>query len=237
MPEVDRDSQRKLTPILGDPRDLRTEFLKLPHNTKAALKFLNKIGVWSVWRVKTITSEGIRVGTAIPEMRLDGAFGYRHLRELAVMPMSLGELWDEQENWRELLLNNWASLREKFGRQTRDDATASQKMQFAISTELVNTLPMHLEWKGDPHKYPRAIIQPMTGREFLTATAWLDIVTQEKTQVCERSDCGCPFTGRQQKYCDASCAHVMAVRAYRTREEKKKKPRARRIGMLKKSLR
>src|SRR5215467_6724542 len=86
MPEVDQDPQRKLTPILDDPYDLRTEFLKLPHTSKSALRFLNKIGVWSVWRVKTITAKGSQIGTLIPGMRLDGAFGYRHISDLAVVP-------------------------------------------------------------------------------------------------------------------------------------------------------
>jgi hypothetical protein len=237
MPEVEQNPNRRLKLILDDPQDLRTEFLRLPHNVRAALKFLNKIGVWSAWTVKSITSKGVRDGTVIPEMRLDGSFGYRYLRELAVLPMSLDRLWDEQKYWRELLCNNWALLRMKFRSLPSEDASTSEKMQFAISTEFGNTLPMHLEWKVGPSQYPRAIIQPMTGQEFLIATAWLDIVTQQKSQICQRSDCGCPFTGRLQKYCSDSCAHLVAVRAYRDRKRKARLARHAGKRKARKSLR
>lgn len=219
MPEVDQNPERKLRPLLDDPRDLRTRFLKLPHNAESARKFLEDIGVWTAWKVKTISSAGWRTGTTLREMLLDGAFGYRYLSDLAVLPLGMKELWDEQAYWKNVLLKNLAPLRHIFAAPPNDRASAAEKESFAVSTEFLNTLPMHLEWKSGPAQYPRAFIQPLTGRELLMATAWLDIVQQEKVQVCQRRDCGQPFTGREQKYCCDSCAHLMAVRAFRERQK------------------
>ena len=220
MPDVDQRPQRKLEPILDDPRDLRTEFFKLPHNANAAMKFLRKIGVWNAWKTRTLTSTGWQIGTTIPEMRLDGAFGHRYLSNLAALPLELKEFWDEQAHWKSLLRKNLAPLRAIFAAAPREEASSAEKDAFAVNTEFGNTLPIHLEWKTGPGQYPRAIIQPVTGREFLVATAWIDVVQRAKVQVCERRDCGVPFTGREQKYCDDSCAHLMAVRAFRERKKK-----------------
>jgi len=219
MPELDH-AGRKLEPILDDPGDLRTEFLKLPHNATSALKFLEKIGVWSAWKVRTITSADSRVGTPIRGHSLDGAFGHRYLNGLGVLPLTTEELWEEQAYWRKLLLKNLSPLRSKFAAPPRDEASTAEKETFATESEFGNTLPIHLEWKSGPGQYPHAVIQPLTGREFLIATAWLDIVRHERVQVCQRKDCGLPFTGREQKYCGDSCAHLMAVRAFRDRERK-----------------
>jgi hypothetical protein len=152
---------------------------------------------------------------------------YLHSR---LSPVVGAEKQNEGPRWLQLGVGNRESvpvehpiaLRAKLAHPPRDDASAAEKEAFAGSTEFGNTLPMHLEWKRGPGQYPRAIIQPMTGREFLIATAWLDIVRQEKVQVCQRTDCGRPFTGREQKYCSEPCAHLMAVRAFRERERKKK---------------
>jgi len=216
-PKVDQHPERKLRPILDDPRDLRTEFFKLPHNEDAALAFLNKIGVWETWKVTTISSGSSREGSTVTGQALDGAFGYRHFRNLAVLPVEIKRLWREQRYWK-YLLNNPTALRKQFFTPPRDEASPADKEAFAIHTKFGNTLEIHLECKKG--QVPRAVIQPMTGRELLVATAWLDIVQQEKIQICQRTDCGLPFTGREQKYCSDSCGHLMAVRAFRERKRR-----------------
>jgi hypothetical protein len=218
MPEVDQRPSRKLVPILDDPRDLRTEFLKLPHTTKAAVKFLGKIGVWCTWKIMSIKSGSMSIGSSVPEWRLDGAFGYRYLSHLSVQPIRSKDLWKEQAYWKDLLLCDLKPLRSEFAAPPGDGASPAERENFAVGTEFGNTLRMHMDWKSGTGQYPRAIIQPLTGREFLIATAWLDVVQQAKVQVCQRRDCGLPFTGREQKYCSDSCGHLMAVRAFRERQ-------------------
>ena len=131
-------------------------------------------------------------------MRLDGAFGYRYLSDLAVLPLGVKELWNEQAYWKNLLLKDLAPLRARFAAPPHEQASSAEKEAFAMSAEFGNTLPMHLEWKSGAGQYPRAVVQPVTGREFLIATAWLDIVQQAKVQVCQRRTCGLHFTGREQ---------------------------------------
>src|ERR1035437_1276532 len=217
MPEVDQRPQRKLTAILDDPRDLRTEFLNLPNKQDAALRFLNKIGLWSTWKARTLIRGQWELGTPIRGQRVEGAFGYRYFSHLAALPLELKELWRRQRYWKRVLQKNLTLLRYEFAALPRADASPAEQEAFAINSEFGNTLPIHVEWKSGPGQLPRAIIQPLTGVEFLKATAWLDVVQQAKVQICQRRDCGLPFTGREQKYCSDSCGHLMAVRAFRER--------------------
>ena len=206
-PEVDQRWERKLEPILDDPRDLRTEFLKLPHTESAALNFLNKIGVWDIEQGRA----------AISEARLIGNFGYHYLSGTA-MSLTIEDLWYEQEYWLELLRSP-SKFRAQFAAPPSEDADYHDKTKFAVEATFGNTLEMHLEWK----RVPRAVIQPVTWHQLLVATAWLDVIQQAKFQVCQRKDCGVPFTGSKQKYCSDSCAHLVAVRAHRERKKKARK--------------
>jgi hypothetical protein len=210
-PDVDQRWERKLEPILDDPRDLRTEFLKLPHTESAALAFLNKIGVWDIEQRQAV----------IPGAQLVGNFGYHYLSGTA-MSLTIEDLWYEQEYWLELLRNP-SALRKQFAAPPSEAADYQEKTRFAVQATFANTLKIHLEWK----RLPKAVIQPVTWRELLVATAWLDVVQQAKIQVCQRRDCGVPFTGPKQKYCDDSCAHLVAVRAHRARKRDEKKQRVR----------
>jgi hypothetical protein len=97
----------------------------------------------------------------------------------------------------------------------------ADKLSFASGAQFRNTLQVHLEWKGEN---PHAIIQPITGHELMIAMAWIDVIRGGPFHVCQRKDCGIPFTGRTQKYCDWYCGHIEAVRA--SRERKRKKQRA-----------
>ncbi len=227
VPEVNQSPERKLELVLDDPRDLRTEFLKMPHSESAALSFLNKIGVWAAVKDDhvAVRSDGTlvsgRASVGIREMLLAGHFGYRYFMGRA-LPLTIEELWEEQDRWRRLLLKP-RDLRAEFDSLPSDAARPIDKLSFAMQTEFGNTLPIHLEWKKGPGQYTHAIIQPITGRELLIAAAWVDIVRQEEVQVCQGKDCGLPFTGPKQKYCSDSCGHLVAVRAHRERKRKAKK--------------
>jgi hypothetical protein len=246
VPEVDQSPERKLEPILDDPGDLRTEFLKLPHTEKAALTLLKKMGVWAAVRDNQIAvrSDGTLVSressVGIRDMLLAGAFGYRDFMGYA-LPLTIEELWAEQEYWKELLLKPRA-LHARFATPPNETARPADKDAFARETAFGNTLPIHLEWKKGPRQFTHAVIQPIMGREFLIASAWVDVVREEKVQVCQRRDCGVPFTGRKQKYCSDNCGHLEAVRAARKRKSEPReaagrKKREAEQGRTRKSLR
>jgi hypothetical protein len=84
---------------------------------------------------------------------------------------------------------------------------------------------MHLEWKRNPH----AVVQPVTARELLIAATWVDLVSGSQFQECEH--CGTPFTwDRKRTFCPpykltgiSPCAHVVAQREYKKREDAKKR--------------
>jgi hypothetical protein len=213
VPEV--NDNRRAKPI-EDAFNLRNEFLRMEHSEEAALKLLEKIGVW-----------GLAESAPWSEAKgLSGDFGYRFIfKPQYPFPLTIEELWDEQERWKELLKNP-AKLRAYFRPLPKDDdARPGDQYAFAFDTHILNTLPTHLESKPLPH----AVIQPITGRELLIATAWVDLVSGLEIQVCEK--CGIPFTSdRKRTFCPPTryaltspCAHAAAQRAYRIREAEKKK--------------
>jgi hypothetical protein len=147
------------------------------------------------------------------------------------LPLTIEQLWNEQERWDEMLKQkNRAKLRAVFGPPPKEDAIPHDHMTFAWNTHFANTLPMHLEWKQEPH----AVIQPITGRELLIATAWVDLVSGSEVQVCQ--NCGTPFTSdRKRMFCPprtgevtSPCAHAVAQRAYYKREAEKNQQRGER---------
>jgi hypothetical protein len=208
-PEVDH---RALPELIEDPWKLRNDFLKMKHSEDAALQFLSKIGVWKA-------VDGQEPQSNLPKTALAGNFGLRWFHGCA-RPLTLEELWADQEHWKELLSRDGrAKLRAKFT-PPRDGARPGDKIEFALGTQFGNTLPVHMEWKIG-RQYPYAVIQPMTGWELLIATTWIDLVRGAKIQVCE--NCGTPFRGRKRKHCSESCAHAVAVRAFRARQKKQRK--------------
>lgn len=214
MPEVKRGPAKPIE----DAWSLRNEFLRMKHSEDAALKFLEKVGVWDV---------GDRAPWSEAKY-LSGAIGHRVIDPPKYpLPVTIEWLWDEQERWDEMLREkNRAKLRAVFGPPPKEDARPHDHITFAWNTHFANTLPTHLEWTQEPH----AVIQPVTGRELLIATAWVDLVSGSEFQVCQK--CGTPFTSeRKRRFCPPAgyditspCAHAAAQRAYRKRQSEKKRP-------------
>ena len=216
-PEVDSDADPE--PI--EARQLLNQFLRMEHSEDAALKFLGQVGVW-------VAVPGAEPQSDRPKTLLSGEFGYRVFRGVA-RPVTLEELWAEQERWR-VLRRHPEQLRKMLAPPPGADARVSERMIFTWTAEAVNTLPVHLEWK----KTPRAVLQPITGREMLIATSWLDLVSGSPFQDCDH--CGQPFSSdRKRKYCPprageiySACAHAAAQAEYKKREDRKKRQAARR---------
>ncbi len=175
-------------------------------------RFLNEeVGVWSA----TELEPGIGANDAdliLNGLRLLGGFGHRHLNHWASIE-TIESLRQEQKYWRELRRNR-RKLREAFGPGPNNDSAPGYKELFALETKFGNTLPVHLEWQG---KHARAIIQPVTGRELLTALAWIDLVTGAECKVCQNPNCGIEYTYGGYKYCSPQCEHANTVRAWRIR--------------------
>lgn len=210
-----------------DAWKIRNDFLRMEHSEEAALNFLTQVGVWNA-------VQGLQPQSDLPKTRVAGTFGYRAFRGFAA-PLTLEELWDEQDAWKDLLRGpsklREAKLRARFGPPSSKNENIYEHLKFAWAAELQNTLPVHLEWK----QKPRAILQPITGRELLIATIWIDLVSGSPFQECQH--CGTPFTWhRKRMYCPpynstgvSACAHVVAQRMYKKREDAKKR-RARRLA-------
>lgn len=213
-PQVPPDSEHRMEVIANeDPWELRNQFLRMKHTESAALEFLCKIGVWQA-------VEGRKPQPNMPRTGMYGAFGHRVFSGIA-LPVALDDLWREQAEWK-ALLRSPTTLAARFGPPPGDNVRPYIKTDFAYGTHFGNTLPIHME----SGKHPRAIVQPITGRELLIATAWVDLVRGSKVQVCQRPDCGIPFTGRKQKYCDWYCGHIVSVRKSRNPEQAEEPPKA-----------
>ncbi len=217
VPEVDCTAAQE---EIEDPRRLRNEFLRMERSEEAALNFLHRVGLWAA-------DPGIEPQSDLQETRLSGAFGFRVFEGMA-RPVSLEDVWEEQEYWKDLLKGpakrRNGKLRAKFGTPPDANARPHDHVSFAWNTHFFNTLPMHLEWKRNAH----AILQPMTAHEMLTATTWGDLVSGSPFQECNL--CRTPFTSdHKRKFCPpykltgvSACAHAAAQRAYKRREDAKK---------------
>ena len=215
-PEVRQDVERRFV-VEDDPWKLRNEFLRMKHTEEAALQFLAHVGVWNA-------VSGQEPQNNLPKTGLSGAFGFR-LFNGSARPLTLEELWDEQERW-DTLLKNPAKLRAEFAPPPSADAIPHDHISFAFDTHFRNTLPIHLEWK----RTPQAVVQPITGRELMIATAWADLISGSAFRVCQ--NCGIPFTSKHKRaFCPSdgwgpsACAHAVAQRMYRKRKSEEKKQR------------
>ena len=197
--------------------ELRNSFLRMKHTEEAALDFLGQIGVW--------IADDTKPQSNMPETRLSGAFGYRWFSGRA-RPLTLETLWADQAYWKSLLRDP-VKLAAMFKKSPANDAHPADKVSFALDNYFRNTLPIHLEVGEVPH----AVIQPFTGYELLIATAWIDLVRGSNTQVCQRTDCGIPFTGRKRPFCSWYCGHIVSVR--RGREKKKRLSKGKKHGLRK----
>lgn len=200
VPELDYSPEAKCTPV-ADPMQLCNRFLKLKRDEASALEFLNEIGVWQA--AEDPQAKSIFVGHR-----------WFHDRPL---PLTLEELWEEQEHWRELLRNQ-AKLRKAF-RPPGESERPFDKLSFAVESRFGNTLPVHLEWK---HNRPQAALQPVTGSELLQSLAWQQVVNESALQMCQH--CGKYFPHPWKKmYCTPNCAHAAAVRRWRKKKALRKK--------------
>ncbi len=210
VPEINQGMDRKLTPI-EDPWELRNQFFRMTHDEKAASEFLNEVGVWRAHADPHVSE------ASAGRMLLSGTFGHRLFFGRA-LPLTFEELWRDQEHWANLLRTP-SKLRAEFGRVPTDESPPFEKVEFSVKANLINTLPLHLEWRrGSPH----GVIQPITGRELLIATTQIDLVTGAPFQVCKRKDCGISFSGRRRKYCQWYCGHIESVRAHRRKGRKQR---------------
>ncbi len=218
---VSQHTERKPARIVN-PDEIRKRFFKLKHDEDSALNFLNEVGVWSAvedqhlrtWSDGTLRSGNTSVG--INEMLLVGGFGYRYLVGRA-LPVTVERLRQEQEHWR-ALLRNPAKLRAEFRPPPLSREWSLVRDRFAIHSRSGNTLQVHLEWKG---KHPRAVIQPITGRELLTALAWIDLVTGVEFKICQK--CRVEYTRGGRKFCTWQCEHANTMRTYRINRKKKER--------------
>lgn len=215
VPEVDQDDiGRRFAPI-EDPWEVRDHFLRMKHTEESTIEFLNRVGVWRA---------AANSLTPLKKTLMNGAFGLRLFFGRA-LPLTLESLWRDQEHWK-ALLEKPSLLHAEFCTPPQDDAPPYEKSDFAMKTKYQNALPVHMEWSKGSKMVPpsaHAVIQPITGLELLIATTQIDLVSGIDFQICQRLDCGIPFSGRRRKYCCENCAHVEAVRASRRKKYAKRR--------------
>jgi hypothetical protein len=194
---------------LEDALELRTALfrsLNARWNEESALALLNKVGAWR------IEPSGVR------EHWLEGtyatlAFRHRPAFGCRVVPVTLEDIQRDTEYWYGLLgtLGNTAKMKKAFAAPPPADAIPADQFAFATEAHFFNTLEVSLEWQGE---HPRAVVEPLTASELLSAAAWADVVSRTDAQVCAR--CQTRFTWPRKKvYCLADCAHRVAVRTYK----------------------
>jgi hypothetical protein len=209
-PKVSQSGSVKVSEI--DGRGLRRRFLRLkPNDRKAALQFLQEVGVW---RVQSIPEASLEEGNKL----VSGAFGARLFNGRA-LSVPLLDLWRQQQWWLKILRDP-AALKAKFGPPPLPNARGSQKLLFALQTASMNELPMHIEWKRGG---AFAVVETITGLEMLVAITNMDLLRHANFKSCARADCGIPFarlSGHNQIYCSPECAHVVSQRALRERKKK-----------------
>ena len=215
FPAVSQKSEMKLAPI-ADPEDIRKQFFKIDElDENSALDFLNGVGVWQ--GVEDPRDWQRTNNPRIRAMRIQGAFGHRYFRGRAVVA-TVESLRDDQKHWRELLRNR-TKLRAAFSSPPVNVSQGAKEWSAMMST-YGNTLPVHLEWRD---KHPHAVIQPITGRELLTALAWIDLVTGAECKVCQNPNCGIEYSQGGRKFCSWQCEHANTMRTYRMNLKEKEK--------------
>jgi hypothetical protein len=210
VPAVTQVTSAKVTEI--DGWGLRRRFLQLkPGDWKAALGFLQKVGVW---HAEADPRASLEQGNKL----VSGAFGARAFNGRA-LSFTLDDLWRQQQWWLKALRDPQA-LKTKFGAPPAPEAKSIQKLSFALQTLRLNELPMHIEWKRGG---AFAVVETITGWEMLVATTHMGLLRHAKFESCARADCGIPFprlSDHNQLYCSPECAHVVAQRALRKRKKR-----------------
>jgi len=213
FPSVSQNDKKRLPPI-DDPEDIRKQFFRAEFDERSALEFLNTVGVWFAvedWRDWEKTTN-----RRTKSMRVRATSGHRHFNGRAVVA-TVESLQHEQKYWRELRRNR-NKLRAAFSPPPSGDGSQVKKEWFAVMSRYGNTLPVHLEWRG---KHPHAVIEAITGRELLTALAWIDLVTGAECKVCQK--CGTEYSRGGRKFCSWQCEHANTMRTYRQNLKEKQR--------------
>jgi hypothetical protein len=210
VPAVSQATSVKIFEI--DGWGLRRRFLRLePGDRKAALQFLQGVGVW---RAEPAPGASLEEGNKL----VSGAFGARVFNGRA-LAVPLQGLWRQQQWWLKTLRDPGA-LKKRFGTPPPSGAKSIQRLAFGLQTSRMNELPMHIEWKRG---CAFAVVETITGWEMLVATTHLDLLRHADFESCARADCGIPFarlSDHNQIYCSTECAHVVAQRALRQRKKR-----------------
>jgi len=210
VPAVTQATSAKIAEI--DGWGLRRRFLRLkPGDRKAALQFLQDVGVW---QAEPDSGASLNEGDKL----VSGAFGARAFNGRA-LPVPLDVLWRRQRWWLKTLRDP-AALKKRLGPPPSTSAHSFQKLMFALQNRMMNEFSMHIEWRRDG---ALAVAETITGVEMLMATTHLDLLRHADFGSCARADCGIPFahrSGHNQIYCGPECAHVVAQRALRERQKR-----------------
>lgn len=206
VPEV-KPVPRKCREING--WELRERFLRLEHTEKAAVEFLQQVGVWDIVRSHN--------GKFKPHKStmISGHFGSRLLQGQA-SSVPLDVLWGQQKWWHHLV-GNPESLAEEFGRPDWNETDDIHRWRFAWMNDMFR-MPLHVEWR---HGFPFAVVETITGFEMLATTVHLDLLRGGKFRYCEC--CSLPFlvsSKHKKKFCSWNCAHVIASRNARERQRR-----------------
>ena len=210
VPAVSQATSARVSEI--DGWGLRRRFLRLePADRKAALQFLQGVGVW---RAESAPGASLEEGNKL----VSGAFGGRVFNGRAVS-VPLQDLWRQQQSWLKALRDPRA-IKKRLGPPPGPEAKSVERLAYGLKTATSNELPMHIEWRRGGAV---AVVETITGMEMLVATTHLDLLRHSDFQNCARPDCGIPFarrSGHNQIYCSTECAHVVAQRALRERKKR-----------------
>jgi hypothetical protein len=222
VPTVSKAEQCNLNQV--DGYELRRKFLRM-NDEKTALQFLQEVGLWDFFEDRS-------AGKGSHANELHGSIGSRLFCGRAP-EVPLTELRETRDWWRRVLRNN-AEVRERFGEFPsnifrfggREAKGGDAKFLFALQTKFLNHFELHIEWrKGKAF----AVIETATAEEMLNAVLHLDLLRGAKFRMCARGDCSIPFSfvgAYKKKFCDWSCAHVVAERKRRRRKNREEKHNA-----------
>ena len=200
---------------IEDALDCRAELFRLLNKNPtegAALQFLERIGAWRIQKLESTSVHVWAKGTFV-----DIDFGHRFALGMHVAPLTLDEIISDASHWYKILSQGESARRKVFGKPP-DPAKARpyDLSMFATEANVLNTLPVSIEWHG---KDPHAVIETICGWEILTAAAWADVAGGLDVQIC--AECHTRFTStRKKKHCMWSCGHRAAQREYKRNHPK-----------------
>ena len=223
VPVVDQSQK----PVEIDGWELRRRFQRMEQTEEAALDFLEGVGLWELLPCPAQSNR-----------QIVGNFGSRFVQGVAPAGVQLSRLWNLQQSWLKLL-SDPVALKKRFGppptakggSRFAEQMTHVDKVLFALQTENMNVLPLHIEWRRwDGKLQAFGVVDTITGRELLVASVQFDLLRGAKFRICARSDCPVRFpvstSDRKKKFCTWDCAHVVAERERRKRHLREEKRNA-----------